>query len=211
MNRREVLTGMALASAAVAVPATVVAKSLPASRVAWDRAMAHMRRCEEAFKRSEQGYDAFEQAYERARPSVDMIDFHEFRPAPDRDHVARVLDIDKYEEQRLSSEGKLWWAENPEACRAKIRAACDSVREFRRLERDAAQRTGFHAYSEKHEAISERHSEALDALVEMPAPDAEALLWKITYLFTASDTCWSEDFTAQFFTDANRLLLKGTA
>ena len=43
MNRREMLTGMAVASATVALPAPAVAKSLPVSRATWNAALARFR------------------------------------------------------------------------------------------------------------------------------------------------------------------------
>ena len=41
MNRREMLTGVAVASATVALSAPTIAKSLSASRTAWDEVVAH--------------------------------------------------------------------------------------------------------------------------------------------------------------------------
>ena len=211
LSRRQALAGLSVLGA-VAIPTVASTKTTIArpDRRAWDSAMAHLKRCEAAFNRSDEGYDAFLQAYERARPSKDIIDWREFS-CMDRDYVARVMSIDEYERERLASEGRLWWAKNPEACRARIRAAFDSVREFRRLEMEAGERTGYRAYDEKHEAISDRHYNALTALVEMPAPDSEALLWKINHLFTEANVDWSEEYTAQFFTDARRLLSNGRA
>lgn len=212
MKRREVLAGIGVVAAIGATPvagAMLTTKHQP-SRAAWDRAMAHLLHCKADYDRSSAGYDNCFEAYEAARPSMDMIDAREFS-LMDRHRVARTLDIDQYERHQLVGEGQTWWAKDPDAFRAKVKDACNGVREFRRLEKEAGERTGYRAYNERHDAIVERWSEAQDALVALPAPDAEALLWKISYLFTASDTAWTEDYTAQFHSDAARLLSTGRA
>ena len=99
MNRREVLTGMALASAAVAVPATVVAKGLPASRAAWDRAMATFRRLHDEHEAACVAQGAVEERYYAERPAQplgaefkigDTVDTYHARLQHDREHFERL-------------------------------------------------------------------------------------------------------------------------
>ncbi|MCA1653668.1 MAG: hypothetical protein ABR588_05915 [Sphingomicrobium sp.] len=211
MNRREVLAGIGIAGAVAVVPLSgALAATGGIDRAEWDAAMASLKQCEQAFNVSNEKADGYAQAYEEARPKLEMIDFREF-PFTDRNEVARTYDIDHHERQRLAGEGTTWWAKDPEATRAKIKAACESVREFRRLEADAAEHTGYKAFFEQHEALLGRLCEAQTVLVEMPAPDAEALLWKINHLFQQEDVTWTPEYTAQFHSDAARLLSNGRA
>ena len=77
MNRREVLTGMALASAAVAAPAVMKASTGP-SRRAWDKALAEFRRVDSTFNALIDRSDAAQEAAGEAHPRVDQY-FDEYR------------------------------------------------------------------------------------------------------------------------------------
>jgi hypothetical protein len=67
--RREVLTGMALASAAVAVPVTAIAKAQPDSR-AWDKAFSAWRVVQGKFDALCNRFNAAEEAWGDADPRV---------------------------------------------------------------------------------------------------------------------------------------------
>ena len=89
MNRREVLTGMAVAGATVALSAPTIARGLPASRSAWNKAMANLDRAKAASDAYEPEYWRIEAAYradvesvphvmvQTASRSVSTADLHE--------------------------------------------------------------------------------------------------------------------------------------
>ena len=212
MNRREMLTGIAGAGATVALSAPTIAKSLPADRAQWDAAFAYMEACKAKADESERAWEPIYEAYEAGIPTSDHINWKEFSPCPDKRHILHgTFDVDAHEQWRLGSEGKLWWAKDPDNVRAEIKATCEQVREFRRQLKALNDRLGYDAATDRLEKHVDQYSAALTALVELPAPDAEALLWKINHLFTAADTTWTEEYTAQFHSDATRLLSQGRA
>jgi hypothetical protein len=45
-----------------------------------------------------------------------------------------------------------------------------------------------------------------DTIMDTPAPDRDALLWKIETFFGPDDTVWTGGFADQFYADARRLL-----
>lgn len=53
--------------------------------------------------------------------------------------------------------------------------------------------------------------EAETALLNMPAPDGEALLWKVDRLYTPGEGIWSEGVEDQTCADLRRFLLQGRA
>ena len=61
------------------------------------------------------------------------------------------------------------------------------------------------------DALSSRIAAVEDTIMDTPAPDGEALLWKIEHFFTPADTLWSEDYAEQFYADARRILSAGRA
>lgn len=180
------------------------------SRAAWDAAFAHMEACKAKADASEQKWNAIHDAYEAGIPGSDHINWREFGPgASKREILHGTFDIDAHEQWRLESEGRLWWAKNPEKVRAEIGATCDQVREFRRQIKAHNDRLGYDAATGRLEALVDAYSDSLTALAEMPAPDASALLWKIDYLFSPENCSWSPEYTAQFHRDAGRLLSQG--
>jgi hypothetical protein len=60
--------------------------------------------------------------------------------------------------------------------------------------------------NDQHDALAERLSHVEDTIMNTPAPDGEALLWKMENFFTPEDTPWAEDYADQFYADARRLL-----
>ena len=140
MNRREMLTGMAVAGATVALTAPTIAKSLPASRAAWDKAMAD---------------------FERTRAHRDAYD-------PTLGNLGNAIQAGK-EEHRAD-----WEA-------------------------------AFHHADKMDEAVSAAET----VLLDMPAPDGEALLWKVARLYTPGEGIWSEGVEDQTNADLHRLLSQG--
>lgn len=68
MNRREMLTGMAVAGATVALSAPTIAKTLPASRAQWDGALARFRHLHDAHEAACTAHSAVEDRYFAERP-----------------------------------------------------------------------------------------------------------------------------------------------
>ena len=83
------------------------------------------------------------------------------------------------------------------------------------FDKEAAEASGFTALNENIDDEGERVSEAIDALIQLPAPDAAALLWKLNYIIASeiddegeggSTPCWSGAFVAQTIADMRRIL-----
>ena len=214
LSRRQALAGLSVLGA-VAIPSGALAsKSAMAqpSSAAWDAAFAHMEACKAKSDASEREWNLLYDAYEAGIPSSDHINWREFGPSADKRHILHgTFDIDGHEKWRLESEGRLWWAGNPEKVRAEIKATCDEVREFRRQLQAHNDRLDYDAATDRLEELVDAYSDSLTALVEMPAPDVSALLWKVNYLFSPESCIWASEYTAQFHRDAGRLLSQGRA
>jgi hypothetical protein len=142
VNRREMLSGMAVAGATVALSTVTAAKSLAASRAAWNEAMAH-------FERSRAHRDAYE---------------------PTLDNLGKAIQAGK-EEHRAD-----WEA-------------------------------AFHHADELDDAVNAAET----VLLDMPAPDGEALLWKVGRLYGPGEGIWSEGVEDQTNADLHRFLSHGRA
>ena len=68
MTRREMLTGVAVASATVALSSPTIAKSLPTSRSKWDTALAKFRHLHDAHEAVCTAHSAVEDRYYAERP-----------------------------------------------------------------------------------------------------------------------------------------------
>jgi Ni/Co efflux regulator RcnB len=103
VNRREVLTGMALASAAVAVPATAMAKaSTNPSRHAWDMALAKFRCFHDEHEAACVAHSSVEERYYTDR-TVQPLGA-EFRKGDTVDSYHARLEADRAEFERLDAE-----------------------------------------------------------------------------------------------------------
>jgi hypothetical protein len=142
VNRREMLTGMAVAGATVALSTATIATSLPASRAAWDEAMAD-------FERTRADRDAYE---------------------PTLDNLGKAIQAGK-EEHRAD-----WEA-------------------------------AFHHADKMDDAVGAAET----VLLDMPAPDGEALLWKVNRLYKPGEGIWSAEYEAQTSADLHRFLSNGRA
>jgi hypothetical protein len=197
-----------------AAPATAQAASIDRSE--WDRKFAALERKRAETSAASAAETAARTRYEAARPSPDMVDMHAFHMMR-RDEVARCLDVEKYWRRYLSSEGQWWFSPNPEACKARTRASIDSVLEFRRLDAEAERATGYAAASETYERLATEECDLHTALIQTPAPDAEALLWKLEELFgevrgeDRSCDPWTGVLVEPVMADARRLLSRGRA
>jgi hypothetical protein len=210
INRRQALAGIGIASATGMLPmaAATVAQARSADCAAWHRAFAKMEQASRQADETSRAYDVAYEAWSKDRPSMDCIHWKEFA-FRDRNHVARVMDVEEEFASFLQSEGKLWWAKDREATIARVRTAYDSVLKFRRREQEHDDRTGQSAAAERADEAADALSHAQGALMRMPAPDRTALHWKLQHLLEVdhdSTAGWSADYVEQTKADMRRLL-----
>lgn len=194
INRREALAGLTLTAAA----GTVAAPALPSSigRREWDVAMAALKEAERKSAALEGRVDAINAAYRKELSAIPQVasewDIRHARGAYRQ--VSYLEDLgDNYDRYRgyhalIQADG---------ARKAKV-AALD-------------QRLGWTAINDRYEAISEEICAAQAVLLAMPAPDGEALMWKVQQLYTPGDGIWEADYEQQTHADLRRFLLNGRA
>jgi hypothetical protein len=166
---------------------------------------------------ADRAFDAAYEAYEAKRPGMDMIHWKEFS-FRDRDQVARAINVEKEWAFYHEGEGKWWWSNEREKTIARVRAAYDSVLEYRRLDQEANDAAGYDAASDALDAACDRVADADAALIQTPAPDTEALLWKLEQLNelsgpegAESSAGWSAGTVNAVMADARRFLSHGRA
>ncbi len=221
ISRRAALAAIGSAGAVATVPVAAVAASA-VDRTAWDEAM----QAYEAAKAEDEAFNAvFDRLYNRCRAAEEAIPHTTLQPDPysgrvvpvtttDRDFVieARRL-VDKVaagkcylETERYPSLGKHY-----QLCQD-VKAAADKRDRQVRIVRA---HFGMDEAEEKWEALGQRAYEAEWALMNTPAPDALALLWKLEKLLAAdpngSTDSWAEHAVKQTMSDARRLLSTGRA
>ena len=193
MNRREVLTGMALASAAVAVPAAAVMKaSTGPSRFAWDKALAEFRHVDSTFNALIDRSDAAQEAAGEAHPRVDRY-FDEYRlgMGMSRDRVVYWL-----HHYVLGTKSNI-----------DVQATADEFMAYQDEARKVSERFSVKRLDEACEAYRPTYFQARDALMALSAPDNEGLLIKIELSMQSLDGDHAESTLA----DARRLLATGRA
>jgi hypothetical protein len=211
INRRTLLKAAPAGAIALSVPA-VAMPATTADRMAWEAAMQNLERIKAEDAVFTPIYNRIHAAWEAGRPSLDMIDWRALNThsAADRSHFARSMDLDAHWRQFLDGEGKWWFAKNPEQKKAKYRAALDTVQAFRDAEARNDRDTGMAEADERYEAFGEAIADAESALMDIPAPDLEALRWKLDQLLEPnsehSTAAWSRDYVAQTVADYHRLL-----
>jgi hypothetical protein len=205
VNRREVLTGIAFGSAAVAVPAAAMAKTLPAGRTAWDRAMADLERAKAASDAYEVEYWRIEAAY---KADVDKVPHF-------------TVEIDGRSISTADSRQVAWARHDARNIRYVEACAYNSVRQRQQLAdaadaRDARiaainQHHRWDAVNEHYDGLSVAICDAEEVLLNMPAPDGEALLWKVNRLYAPGAGIWEPSYEAQTHADLRRILSHGRA
>jgi hypothetical protein len=73
------------------------------------------------------------------------------------------------------------------------------------------QRFDWDAVNERTDALSDAICDAEAVLLDMPAPDGEALLWKVNRLYKPGEGIWSEGVEDQTHSDLHRFLSSGRA
>ncbi len=203
-------TALAYAGGAAIVGGAAVvaseAKGETLDRSAWDRAMR-------SYEQAKAENDAFDSIYEPLRlewqanePSGSTVEMDAFFPYS-RAHVLGRVDPDEFERDLFGRIGRSWWP--TEAEKAKTRAQIGTLRDYHAAKRRNRERFGIDAAYERSVALDEAVSEAIDVLIELPAPDADALQWKLQYLFEPNrdgDAAgWTHSYIKQTLADAVRL------
>lgn len=123
MNRREVLTGMAVASAAITLPAAAIAKaSSGPSHRAWDRALSAFKHCHAMHEAACTSYSAVEGRYFAERPDQPLGG--EFRIGDTIETYHARLKADRAEFERLDAECRVKTGQDQSE--AKQMLACDA-------------------------------------------------------------------------------------
>ena len=206
MNRREVLTGMALASASVAIPAAALANSMvQPNRAAWDRALASLTAAHKASDDFEPAISRIEEAYQAAIKDVPHV----------------IVDVSNRPISTENQQQVMWARSSARNIRYVEASAYADVRANQQLveaadARDAQisaidKRLGRSDAHDQYDALSEAITAAEDVLLKMPAPDGEALLWKVDRLYSEGQGIWAPGFETQTHADLRRLLTTGRA
>lgn len=203
-------TALAYAGGAAIVGGAAVvaseAKGETLDRSAWDRAMR-------VYEQAKAENDAYDSIYEPMRlewqanePSGDAVEMEVFFPIS-RERVLDRINPDDFERDLLAGLGQNWLP--TEAEKRKALAQIQTLRDYRDAKRLNRERYGIDAAYDRSIALDEAVSIAIDTLIAMPAPDAEALQWKLLYLFEPNrdgDAAgWSHFYIKQTLADAVRL------
>ncbi len=214
LNRRTAILAIGGATALVGAPLAMAAKvQAVADRSAWDRALASVVDTRSACAAHEKVWAEAWERCEALRPSLDMIKHDTLFLPRTREEVAHSFDVESAWTKVVEGESKWWWSKDPDKFKADRRAALDSVLEYRRLKAEAEEVSGYNAASDKSDELSDAAVSAWSDLIRMPAPDTEALLWKIETLFGPDGRdgegfgdAWSGEVLDAVMLDARRLL-----
>ncbi|MBB3692484.1 hypothetical protein [Sphingomonas sp. BK580] len=139
-------------------------------------------------------------------PSGDNVAMEVFFPYT-RNHVLERLDPDEFEHNLFASVGENWFP--LEADKAKALAQIQTLRDYHAAKQANRDRFGIDATYHREMVLDEALCGAIDALLQMPAPDAEALAWKFNELFSPTGTGeiagWDHAYVKQTLADAIRL------
>ena len=121
MNRREVLTGMALASAAITLPAIAKASS-GRTRLEWDTALSTFKHCHAEHEAACTSHSAVEERYFAERPDQPLGG--DFRIGDTVETYHARLKADRAEFERLDAECRVKTGQDQSE--AKLGQACDA-------------------------------------------------------------------------------------
>jgi len=196
MNRREMLTGVAVAGATVALSAPTIAKTLPASRAAWDSAFAHWSIVQAKYDAVCDRFSAAEEAWGDAQPRIDRyFDVYGLNTRMERGHVEGALQM--YNTRQRVGGGT----------QIDIQQVADEFGAYLKRSADLRRHLRVEEYWDRSEAYRPTYFEARDRLMNIPAPDLAALLVKIEIAAVSLD----DEHADSMLTDARRLLSHGRA
>lgn len=168
---------------------TITAPARPAADTltAWQSLMAAYEAAKAADDDINARFDAAWAAYEAGKPAEPDINMELLfgsivgRCEATRRRLLHSDDIDELQRRTLAAKGVTRWERvdrDPERI-----AELDKVREFRRLLAEGEQRHDLSALDNEWSEAGRRLSEAQAALLLAPAPDYEAVRWKLDQLF----------------------------
>jgi hypothetical protein len=187
-----------------------------ADRTAWDKAMADHLRALAASDAYDAEIDAITNAY---RSAVEKVAHVTLRPDPHTGHMAPVSTADECLVKRARREvadeaaGRLRYDPLPglrehSTLMHDLAAAADARdAEIKRID----EQTGYSVGHEHYDALQTAICDTETVLLNMSAPDGEALLWKINRLYKPGDGIWSEGVEDQTHADLQRFLSDGRA
>ena len=197
MNRREMLTGMAVAGATVALSAPTIAKTLPVSRTAWDKAFAHWSPIKARFDALCDQFNAAEEAWGEADgPRVDRyFDRYNLHILMERGHIEGALAMYNTG-QRVTGGDQI-----------DVKQTADEFEAYRTRSTDLRKHFRVDEYWDRSTAYRSTYFEARDRIMDILAPDVAALLVKIEIAAVSLD----DEHAGSVLADARRLLPQGRA
>lgn len=196
------------APGALAAPdpaAAHTAERPPASREEWDKAMADFERAKAWSEAYETTFWTVENAF---KAEADQV------PHTTVEIYGRTVSTAQWDEVGMARS-------NGQSLRYVEKCAYADVKARQELvdaadARDATiaeidQRLGRSAVNERMDALSYAIGATEEVLLNMPAPDSEALLWKVNRLYPQGEGTWAASFEAQTQADLRRFLLIGRA
>lgn len=183
-------------------------------RAAWNAAMADLQSARAASDAFDGELDAIETAH---RAAVQEVPHVPVRPDPYSGRLSPVTTADEHFVQRARrlvkdvDEGRCrldplpHLQEHLQLCRELVAAADERAATLRSID----DRFGWSKAHEHYEALTARICECEATLLAMPAPDGEALMWKVENLYTPGDGLWEASYEAQTHADLRRFLLRG--
>lgn len=217
LSRRQALVGIGLAAAIVPVAGVSIAKAGPGDRTAWDMAMADHLRAVAASDAFDARINAITNAY---RKTVEKVPHTTLRPDPYTGHTTPITTADEWFVARARRHvaevdaGKCWLDpafpslhEHLQLCRDVVAAADARDAEIKRID----ERTGYSAGHEHYDALTTAICDTETVLLNMPAPDGEALFWKVERLYSPGEGIWAAGVEDQTYADLRRFLLNGRA
>jgi hypothetical protein len=210
-------SAMQIMTSAAAVPVTAFGAAMPAfarrtDRSPWDAAMARFRIADREADEAGARFNGVEEKFFELLQKIPHVtigpDLYTGRTQPVSTEDAQMVREARTLVRQLA-EGRRWHEpgipgleEHTQFCRNLAAAADKRDAQIEALDAEL----GYSKANDAHDAAIEKMCAARDRLIEMPAPDGEALLWKLDWLFF-SDHCWTEEgYVDQTVADTRRML-----
>jgi len=214
-TRRALLGALATTAGGVALsPALAVAINAGLDRTQWDATMSKLAVARARYKASGDAADQTYALYKARAPQYPKVDRLHFMGIPDY-RLFDQLDLDKHTADFNAGEGVLWSSPSG-AARRSFEASIAAIRDYRAKVEAAAVASRYREANDVSEADLDAVCLLLNELMQMPAPDLPALLWKLEEAFGTDKATYpdSEESTpgtcrrhlAQTFADMRRLL-----
>lgn len=178
-------------------------------RATWDRRML-------AFQRADRTFDASNQRYARVLQLFDIdaipkpdINWHRLATSPGRSKFL-VLQVDDLDELLDRSLRQIQWT-FPHPPESEVRFEIEKIRGYRLAIELLDAKVGMTKVDQEHDVAAERRNVAHTDLMLTPAPDLDAVQYKLEYLFgDISDDDdqidpWHRKFTDSIIADVRRL------